>query len=115
VNFARIPPGKESFMYHSHYSEEEWLYILKGCGIARIDDVEYEVAAGDFMAFPTPSVAHHLRNPFAEDLVYLMGGEHHEIEVTDFPDLRRRMFKHKNGADIFDLNAAQPFGPLDGT
>ena len=115
VNFARIPPGKESFVYHAHHSEEEWLYILKGRGIARIDDVEYEVGAGDFMAFPTPSVAHHLRNPYPEDLVYLMGGENHEIEIADFPDLHRRMFKRKNGVDIFDLNAAQPFGPLNET
>ena len=36
VSIARIPPGKESFVYHSHQSEEEWLYILSGCGIAEI-------------------------------------------------------------------------------
>lgn len=112
VNFARVPPGKESFVYHSHHSEEEWLYILRGRGMARIDDAEYEVGPGDFMAFPTPSVAHHLRNPFAEDLVYLMGGENHEIEIADFPDHHRRMFRLKHGVDIFDLNDAQPFGPL---
>ena len=49
--------------------------MLSGRGIARIDDHEYEVSAGDFMGFPTPSVAHHLTNPFDEDLTYLMGGE----------------------------------------
>ena len=27
------------------------------------------------MGFPTPSEAHHLRNPHDEDLVYLVGGE----------------------------------------
>ncbi|WPF88664.1 cupin domain-containing protein [Cyanobacterium aponinum AL20118] len=37
VNFARIAPGKESFVYHSHYREEEWIYILSGRGIAEID------------------------------------------------------------------------------
>src|SRR5262245_57605668 len=72
VNVARVRPGKESFVYHSHHTEEEWVYILRGRGIARIDGVEYTVEAGDFMAFPTPSVAHHLSNPFSEDLVYLM-------------------------------------------
>jgi uncharacterized cupin superfamily protein len=75
VSIARIPPGKESFVYHSHQHEEEWLYILAGRGIAEIDEEEIEVGAGDFMAFPTPSVAHHLKNPFDRDLVYLMGGE----------------------------------------
>ncbi|MET0988213.1 MAG: cupin domain-containing protein [Steroidobacteraceae bacterium] len=112
VNFARVPPGKESFVYHSHQTEEEWLYILQGRGIARIDGVEYEIGPGDFMAFPTPSVAHHVRNPFTDELVYLMGGENHETEVADFPDQHRRMFRRKNGVDIFDLNEAQPFGPL---
>jgi uncharacterized cupin superfamily protein len=54
--------GKESFAYHSRQSEEEWLYILSGRGIAQIDSEEIDVAAGTFMAFP-PSVPHHLKNP----------------------------------------------------
>jgi len=113
VNLARMAPGKESFVYHSHWTEEEWIYILEGRGIARIDDVEYEVGAGDFMAFPTPAVAHHLSNPFDEELVYLMGGENHETEVADFPDLGKRVFRSKRGAEVFDLGAAEPFGPLE--
>jgi uncharacterized cupin superfamily protein len=111
VNFARMAPGKESFVYHSHWMEEEWIYILEGRGIARIDAVEYEVGAGDFMAFPAPSVAHHLRNPFDTELVYLMGGEHRENEVADFPELGKRVFSSKRGAEVFDLDAAKPFGP----
>jgi uncharacterized cupin superfamily protein len=112
VNLARIPPGKESFVYHAHLLEEEWIYILAGRGMARIDGVEYEVGAGDFMAFPTTGVAHHLRNPFEAELVYLMGGENREVDVADFPDLGKRVFKHARGADVFDLNDAAPFGPL---
>jgi mannose-6-phosphate isomerase-like protein (cupin superfamily) len=52
VSIARIPSGKESFVYHSHQSEEEWLYILSGRGIAEIDGEEIEIAAGAFIAFP---------------------------------------------------------------
>lgn len=113
VNFARMPPGKESFVYHSHWGEEEWIYILSGRGVARIDDVEYEVGSGDFMAFPTPGVAHHLRNPFDEELVYLMGGENREFEIADFPDLGKRMIRHARGVEIFDLDTRKDFGPLD--
>jgi uncharacterized cupin superfamily protein len=113
VNVARLPPGRESFAYHAHWTEEEWIYILSGRGIARIDGVEYEVSAGDFMAFPTPGVAHHLRNPFADELVYLMGGEHREIETVDFPELGRRMFRHPKGMDIYEVAAGKPFGPLE--
>jgi uncharacterized cupin superfamily protein len=73
VSIARMHRGKESFVYHSHHHEEEWLYILAGRGIAEIDGEEIEVGAGDFIAFPTPSVPHHLRNAFDGELVYLMG------------------------------------------
>lgn len=114
VNLARIAPGKESFVYHSHWSEEEWIYVLEGRGMARIDDVEYEVGPGDFMAFPTPGVAHHLRNPFDKELVYLMGGENRDSDVADFPDLGKRMFRHAKGVEVFDLGDAQSFGPLGG-
>jgi uncharacterized cupin superfamily protein len=113
VNFARMAPGKESFVYHSHWAEEEWIYILEGHGMARIDGVEYEVGPGDFMAFPAPGVAHHLRNPFNADLVYLMGGENQPIDVADFPDLGKRVFRNAKGVDVFDLKDARPFGPLD--
>jgi uncharacterized cupin superfamily protein len=109
VSFARIPPGKESFIYHSHYFEEEWLYILSGHGRARIDGEEYEVSAGDFMGFPTPSVAHHLVNSGNEDLVYLMGGESRELEVSDFPDLGRIMVRRGEQIDTFDVKDAKPF------
>ena len=87
VSLVRIAPGKESFAYHLHYREEEWLYILSGRALARIDGAEYEMGPGDFVAFPTPSVAHNMSNPFDDELVYLSGGEHRSCEVADIPEL----------------------------
>ncbi|HKM99969.1 MAG TPA: cupin domain-containing protein [Candidatus Binataceae bacterium] len=113
VTLARIPAGKESFVYHSHRFEEEWIYILSGMGLAEIDAAEYEVGAGDFMGFPTPSVAHHLRNAGPEDLVYLMGGENREVEIADFPKLGKRMIRRMDGSDVFDLKDRKP-GPFGG-
>lgn len=112
VSLARIPPGKESFVYHSHEREEEWLYILSGTGTAEIDGEEHEVGAGDFMGFPTPSVAHHLRNSGGEDLVYLMGGESLDADVATFPKLGKRMVRAGDRLEIYDLADAKPFGPL---
>lgn len=111
VNRVRIPAGKESFVYHSHYREEEWIYILSGRGLAEIDGEEFEVAAGDFMGFPTPGVAHHLRNPSGEDLVYLIGGESYDVEIADFPRLGRRMIRRGQDVEIYDVADARSFGP----
>ena len=112
VNFIRVPAGKESYVYHSHHYEEEWIYVLSGRAIALIDDAEYEVAAGDFIGFPAPSVAHLMRNPGPEDLCYLTGGENREFEVADFPRLGKRMIRRGKELDIYDMADAKPFGPL---
>jgi len=111
VSVVRIPPGKESFCYHSHYCEEEWLYILSGRGMARIDGEELEVGPGDFMGFPTPSVAHHLSNPFDEELIYLMGGEARDADIADFPDLGKRLVRRGDAVEIYDMDDAQAWEP----
>jgi len=112
VNFIRVPAGKESYVYHSHLCEEEWIYVLSGKAIALIDDVEYEVNAGDFIGFPAPSVAHHMSNPGPADLVYLAGGENRDFDVADFPKLGKRMVRSGKQLDVYDISDAQPFGPL---
>jgi uncharacterized cupin superfamily protein len=113
VNLARIAPGKESFILHSHHREEEWIYILSGRATAQIGDEEVEVGPGDFIGFPTPSVAHHLRNTGSEPLVYLMGGENREVEIADFPGVGKRVMRRGEQVDVYDLADGKPFGPLD--
>jgi uncharacterized cupin superfamily protein len=112
VSLVRLPPGKESFVYHAHRFEEEWIYILSGRGIAEIDGAEYQVGAGDFMGFGTPGVAHHLRNPFHEPLQYLMGGENREFEIAEFPRLGKRMVRAGTEVTVYDAADGRPFGPL---
>lgn len=109
VSFARIEPGKESFVYHSHECEEEWIYLLRGRAVIEVDGEEHELGPGDFVGFPTPSVAHHLRNPFDEPLEYLMGGEARELEIAEFPRLNKRMIRRPDGIDIYPLDGAEPF------
>jgi uncharacterized cupin superfamily protein len=113
VSRVRVPAGKESFVYHSHYREEEWIFVISGRGIAEIDGEEFEVGAGDFMGFPAPQVAHHLRNPGDEDLVYLVGGENLEVDIADFPRLGKRMVRRGQDVEIYDVADAMGFGPLD--
>jgi uncharacterized cupin superfamily protein len=109
VSIVRIPPGKESFAYHMHHREEEWIYIIAGQGLAIIDDEEYEMGAGDFVAFPAPSVPHQMTNRSEDDLIYLMGGENKNYEIADFPTLDKRMIRRGTEIEIFTLSDAAPF------
>ncbi|WP_347310697.1 cupin domain-containing protein [Defluviimonas sp. SAOS-178_SWC] len=89
---ARVPPGKESFLYHRHERDEEFLVILSGRGLAEIGDGTVEIGPGDIMAFPAPDgPPHHLTNPFENDLVYFMGGESSAVDVVHFPRTGRHM------------------------
>jgi uncharacterized cupin superfamily protein len=113
VSLVRLASGKESFAYHMHHREEEWVYVLSGRGIAVIDGAEYEMGPGDFAAFPTPSVAHIMRNPNEPDLVYLMGGENREYEIADFPGLDKRVIRRGPDIEVFTLSDAKSFWPPD--
>jgi len=110
LHLGRVPPGKESFIYHFHHFEEEFVYIIAGRGRAEIGDAIYEVGPGDVMLFPTRVVGHHLTNPFAEDLVYLMGGERHDVEIGEFPRHgKRAVFERGHDPYIVDVSSTRPF------
>ncbi len=109
ISLARVPAGKESFIYHAHHNEEEWIYILSGRGIAEIGEGEYEVEAGDFMGFGLPQQPHHLRNPFKEELVYLVGGEKVNFDVGIFPRHDKRAIRDGDTAYIVDESSLQVF------
>ena len=100
---ARVPPGKESFAYHRHERDEEFVYVLSGRGIAQIGEDEIEIGPGDFMGFPAPDgPAHHLKNPFDKDLVYLMGGESSGLDIGYFPRIGKRIIFNKSGPTALD-------------
>lgn len=113
VSLGRVAPGKESFVYHSHNHDEEFLFILSGRAILEVEDEEMEITAGDFLGFPTPSVAHNLRNPFEEEVVYLMGGEHRDFEVGVFPRHKKRLIRDGSSASIVDDADLHSFRPRE--
>ena len=111
VNLTWLPPGKESFAFHLHHREEEWTYVLEGHGVAEVDDREVPLGPGDFLGFP-PGTAHLLRNTGDRDLVLLMGGEIlPDLDVADFPRLRRRMVRTGARIAIYPMEAEIPFFP----
>tara|TARA_R110002072_G_scaffold89232_4_gene199891 strand:- start:13697 stop:14176 length:480 start_codon:yes stop_codon:yes gene_type:complete len=103
VHMVRVESGHDSTTFHSHHYDEEFLYVISGRGIARLDEDNKEVGPGDFMAFGKHSVAHSLTNPFEEDLVYLMGGNRNEIDVCDYPDLKRRQYRLSGDREFVDM------------
>ncbi len=113
VHLIRLAPGKESCVYHTHGAEEEWLFILSGRGVAEIDGGEHEVGPGDFMGFPTPSVAHHLRNDSDHDLVYLVGGERKDMEIAEFPGLGKVVIRVGRTANMVDQEHLERLWPRD--
>ncbi len=93
IHLVRIAPGDESTEYHTHYCDEEFVYILSGHGIAEIGARKTKVGPGDFMGFTVKSLPHGLKNPYKEDLVYLMGGTRKAIDISEYPRSRKRAYK----------------------
>lgn len=116
VRLVKLPPGKDSFAYHAHMLEEEWIYIISGRAMADIDGKTTEVGPGDFMGFATPSVPHLLRNTYAEECVYLMGGEDKPIDVVSYPEIDKRylLMQTEKGTEFYELGEpTKPMGKPD--
>ena len=111
LHIVRLESGDESTQFHFHHCDEEFLYILSGKGVADIGDGQFEVNAGDVMAFGQHCVPHSLCNPFDEDLVYLMGGSRSEIDICEYPRINRKMYRvqgEKSYVDMEHLHDLQP-------
>ncbi len=112
VSLARVPPGKDSFAYHAHLVEEEWMYVISGRGIALVAGAEHEIGPGDFLGFPAGGPAHLVKNRGAEELVYLMGGDGAPLDVVDYPELGKRylLVTTPTGTDFHELG--EPVRPF---
>ncbi|MBM3532516.1 MAG: cupin domain-containing protein [Alphaproteobacteria bacterium] len=116
VSVVWLAPGKESFAYHAHHAEEEWLFILEGAAICTIDGIETRLETGDFVGFPVPSVPHLLKNPFETACKYLVGGSRPDMDIIDYPALGKSYVIHGDeGATDFQELAPpiRPFGPAE--
>ena len=102
---VRVDPGDEATEFHFHHREEEFITILAGRGVAKIGDEQANVGAGDFLGFTAPSLPHTLCNPFGEPLLYLMGGERRDFEVTDYPRAGKRPVRFAGRRQRVDIAA----------
>lgn len=113
LTLGRIPPGKESFLPHSHAMQEEFIYILEGAGEVEIDGDRAPVGPGDYVGFPTDGAVHQLYNTSDADLVYLMGGERTPVEFSTFPTVGKVGIWADGAMRYLDAGAGQTFRPED--
>lgn len=72
----RMPAGKRSSWPHAHSSEEEFVFVLEGNPVARLDEKEYEIKPFTGIDFKAGSgVSHTLINKTDDYVYYLCAGE----------------------------------------
>ena len=82
----RVPPGKTAYPHHRHITNEEAIYVLEGKGTIRLDDGEFPVGPGDYIALQPEGPAHQLINSGDGDLEYLCMSTMIHPDITEFPD-----------------------------
>jgi uncharacterized cupin superfamily protein len=88
-----VPPGKAAFPFHTHYTNEEMIFIFEGEGSLRFGKEEVPVSSGMFIAFPPgPEHPHQLINTSNTDLRYLV------VSTMEYPDLSEYPDSNKIGA-----------------
>jgi uncharacterized cupin superfamily protein len=103
VHLVEVPPGSRSTELHAHHYEEECLYVLAGRGTATLGAHSHQIGPGDFIGYPTNGVAHEMINDGAEPLVYLVIGQRLEQDITDYPRLGKRLYRHSGEWDLVDI------------
>ena len=107
VNYTTLPPGKVSALLHHHATQDEFVLILAGEAVVRVDDVEYPMVAGDCIGFAAGTgISHQLLNRSDAPLVYIEVGDRSLGDLVQYPkdDLQAIQqadaswrFVHKNG------------------
>ncbi|MBI1396522.1 MAG: GNAT family N-acetyltransferase [Betaproteobacteria bacterium] len=99
-HWISIDPGNRSTEYHVHHFEEECIYVLSGRGTAIVGDRTILIGPGDFLGFVAGGPGHELINEGSEPLVCLVVGQRLEFDVTDYPRLHKRLYRHKGEWDL---------------
>ena len=83
----RLPPGQGFCPLHFHHFGEEMFYVMEGSCTMVTPRGDWEVVAGDVIAFPVgPRGAHKFRNEGTAECQLLALGEHVPHEVAEYPD-----------------------------
>lgn len=85
-SLIRLEPGQVAYPAHTHYGNEEAVYVLEGRGSMRLGDEKFPVEAGDYIAMPVAGPGHQLINDSDAALEYLCISTMVHPEVVYYPD-----------------------------
>ena len=99
-----VPINSYSTEFHSHYYEDECVYVLEGTGLPTIGDKTYEIQAGDFIGYPASGEAHTILNNGVTILKMIVVGSRLPHDVTNYPNLKKRLYRNQGQAwSLIDL------------
>lgn len=102
-HIIEVLPGYESTEYHVHFFEDECVYILLGNATVTIDEINYEVGAGDFIGYPAGGLPHTMKNTGSEVLRCIVVGQRLTHDVGDYPRLGKRLYRYGQSNDVADI------------
>lgn len=85
VEILRLAAGQTPYPYHSHAAQWEFYHVIAGHGLARDEDGQTRVEAGDAFIYG-PGEAHQLINNSEEDLVIYVVADNPLGESCYYPD-----------------------------
>jgi len=103
LHLVRVEAGDETTTHHYHEESDEFIYMLSGELSLRYGDAHYQLSAGDFVGFPAHGAPHSMRNDSDSDATYLMGGNRPPIDITLYPEIKRKMYKIHGEKEYVDL------------
>lgn len=108
VNLTRLVPGGISALRHAHSQQDEFIYVLSGCGVLITDEGETPISTGMCAGFPAGTGnAHQIRNTGTLELIFLEVGDRSAGDEVTYPDddLMAQFvsgswqFTHKDGSE----------------
>jgi len=87
VNIDCLPPNSTGTKYHSHTSQEEFFFVLKGTPSLRLDKQLYQLQPGDFFSKPAgKGIAHQFLNESNLPCEILDIGYRDPNDICIYPD-----------------------------
>ena len=108
VAFYELPPGKSSYPFHYHTTNEEVFYVISGNGILETFDGKQPITAGDIIVCPVgKNGAHKITNSSqVENLVYLDVDTNNTPDIAYYPHSNKVGIRASGGIrDNFNLNS----------